>query len=262
MVAPLAALVEQVFHRHLGVFQDHRGGAAALDAQLVLLCSGADTRHVALHDKGAEVGVVDLGEHDEGLSPTTVGDEHLLAVDDVVLAVLAEHRLGAAAAHRVGTGARLSEAVGRDFFAHGQVGQVLFFLLLVAVVDDRQGADTGVGALGHGKGTGLADFLGHAGGGYLVQSQASELLGNVGAQQAQLAGLSHELFHQLVVFFLDLIAHRVDLAGNEISRGGKDHLVLVGKLLGHESRFEVGGAKQKTAALGNLFVSHDWAPSI
>jgi hypothetical protein len=98
---------------------------------------------VLLHDEGAQVVVLlaglwvhDLGEHCEDVREATVGDPHLLAIDDVVLAVVGQHGLRATA---VGIAARagFSEAVGGLPFARGQLGDVLLALCLVAIVQDR-----------------------------------------------------------------------------------------------------------------------------
>ncbi len=100
----------------------------------------------ALDDEARELFAIDLREHDVNVGESAVGDPHLLAVQDPVLAVGRKHR-ARARGQRVRTGLRLGKAVAGEQFAGGDLRQVFFLLLFGAEIDDGDRADAGVGAV-------------------------------------------------------------------------------------------------------------------
>jgi len=93
------------------------------------------TRHrvaggVRGHDEGGDstgAVVADLGEEDNVVGHGAAGDVHLLAVDDVVVAVAAGPRLDSG---DVGAGVGFGEAECAPDLARGGAGQPLALLLL------------------------------------------------------------------------------------------------------------------------------------
>ena len=84
-----------------------------------------------------ELVAINLGEDDEDVCKATVGNQHLLAIEDVVRAVLTQPRCRFRG-HRVGTRTRFRERVGRDQFAGSYLRQILLFGRVSAEVNDRQ----------------------------------------------------------------------------------------------------------------------------
>ena len=87
----LAFLANEVLDRHLDLVKVDSAGATGADTELALLLGNLDA-HVLGHGKGRDTLValrgITLGEHNEELSLSRVGDPHLAAVDDVVLAIV------------------------------------------------------------------------------------------------------------------------------------------------------------------------------
>lgn len=87
----LALLADEVLGRHLDLVKVDGARARGADTELTLLLANLDA-HVFSHSKGRDTLValrrVALGKDNEEVSLTTVGDPHLRAVDDVVLAVV------------------------------------------------------------------------------------------------------------------------------------------------------------------------------
>ena len=67
-------------------------------------------------------------------------------------------------------------------------GRYFLLLCLGAVPHDGQGADTNVGAEGHGEAAQLGEIIGNNGGGDLVHGEAAIGLRNVDRHEAEVAG--------------------------------------------------------------------------
>ena len=123
--------------------------------------------------------------HREDLADAGVGDEDLGAVEEVVVALV--HRGGGGAA-RVAARAGLGEPESAQHPAGGQQRDVAPLLLLGAELDDRRGAEVGVGADGERV---ARVHLGHLVDGdvvgELVHPGAAELLAPRHAEEAELA---------------------------------------------------------------------------
>jgi hypothetical protein len=87
----LADFAEQILDRRSHIGKDQRRGARTLDTHLVLFSAGRQAR-LSLDDEGAELVAVDLRKHDEDVGEAAVGDPHLLAVENVLRAVVAQTR--------------------------------------------------------------------------------------------------------------------------------------------------------------------------
>ena len=246
---PLPISPEEVLLGDLGVGEDQGPGGAALDAGLLLLGAQGDPGRALLDDEGREVLAVHLGEGDVDVGEAGVREPHLLAVQDPVLAVGREHRLGLGV-HGVAGRAGLGERVRADPLAGGELGQVLLLLGLGAEVDDGQGADAGVPHEGHGEGAVAGRLLGDQAARDLVEAEAAVLLGHLDAQQAQLARLAQELAGGLVLEGEDLGKARHHLLLHELFRGLADHPLLFGEVLGGEDLVEATVLDEEAAALG------------
>ncbi len=161
----LADGAQHVLRRHHAVLEDQRTGAAAADAQLVLLGAHRQAGRVALDQEAGElavlhlaVGRLNLGEHGEQVGEAGVGDELLRAGQAVALAVGRQHRLGLGG-QRVRARARLGQGIGGDQLAAGQAGQVLLLLFGCAEQHQGHGPDADVGPVTDGERSQPADRL-------------------------------------------------------------------------------------------------------
>ena len=145
-----------------------------------------------------------LAKIDEEIGEGGVGDPHLLAVEQVVLAVGGEHGLGAGI-HGVRAGTALRQRVGADPLAGGQLGQIFLLLRRGAEPDDRQRADADVRAEGHGEGTLLGDAVGDDGRGHLVHLRAAVLFRNIDTRQSKLRGFVQQLAAEGEILVLDAV---------------------------------------------------------
>ncbi len=92
----LADFTQQVFHRNLAVVEDQRAGRRSADAHLVFFRADRKSGEGFFDQKRAELFAIHFSEHGKEVGKAGVGDPHLFAVEDVVLAVGRE--LGASAA--------------------------------------------------------------------------------------------------------------------------------------------------------------------
>src|SRR4030095_620585 len=87
----LADFTEQVFNWRANIRENQRGSARSLDAHLVFFRTRGQSR-LSLNNKRAELVAINLGKHDKDVGETTVGDPHLLPVENVLLAIVAQSR--------------------------------------------------------------------------------------------------------------------------------------------------------------------------
>ena len=195
---PVARLAEQVLLGHDRVLEDQLAGVARAPAHLVLFLARPDARglgqvlrvphaqlaaalevHRVLGDDEAGDALVPLprlgprGDR-EDLAHARVGDEHLGAVEQVVVALV--HRRGGGAAG-VAPRAGLGQTEPAEHPARRQQRHVAPLLLLGAELDDRRGAQIGVGADGEGvAGVHLGHLVDGDVVGELVHAGAAQLL--------------------------------------------------------------------------------------
>ena len=86
-----ADVAENVLHRHLAVVQDERRSGRAANAHLLFFVADGEAGEILLDQERGELLAVNFGEDGEQVGEVGVGDPHLLAVQDVVLAVGREH---------------------------------------------------------------------------------------------------------------------------------------------------------------------------
>lgn len=158
----LALGAEQGGGRDADVLQDQLGGGLAAQAELAVDRAAGEAGGVRGDEEGGDAlvtrGVIGAGEQQDDIGPGAVGDEHLGAVHDVVVAVA--DRAGGEVSG-VGAGARLGEAEAAERLAGGEPGQPRPLLLLGAPGGEGLGdqAEGDGDDAAHG-GVAAAEFLG------------------------------------------------------------------------------------------------------
>ena len=138
----LALLAQHTILGDHAILEDQVAGRAAANAHLLLVLALREALIGFLHDESGDLlhgaaaligGLAGDGDDDEGIRHVAVGDEALAAVEDVVLAGLIQDG-GGLLTLGVGAGAGLGQAESADLAAGAQVRQILFLLLLGAVL--------------------------------------------------------------------------------------------------------------------------------
>ncbi len=164
-----------------------------------------------------------------------------------MFAVFGELGCGLAAVG-VRSAAGLGQAVAALELAAGHARHVLLLLGVVAVVQDGQGADAGVGRETHAKGVPVANGFGNEHRRLEVQAHAAEVLGYRAAEEAEFAGLFHELLHEARLLLVDGFDVGMDALRNEVVRHLLDHPLLLVPLFGNEDVARSGFPDQELAA--------------
>ena len=244
----LLALIEQVLDGNLDVVEEDLAGGGSLDAHLLLFGVLGDALGVAVHDeRGQVLVVVNLGKDDHHVGKPAIGDPHLLAVDDVVLSVLGQLRRRLAAVG-VRSAAGLSQAVAAFQLAAGHAGHVLLLLRVVAVVEDGQGANAGVGREAHAERVRVAEGLGDEHGRLEVEAHAAEFLRDARAEEAELAGLLHQRLRQSFLLVVDGVELVEDVLLDEVLGHLLHHQLLLIPLFGDEDVARGGLADEPLSA--------------
>ena len=224
-----------------------RAGRRAADAHLVLFRADGEAREVPLHQKRGELLAVHLREDGEQVGEAGVGDPHLFAVEDVVLAVgesLARARQFSASEPEEASDSAYAPTISPA----ASLRQIFLLLLFGAEVDDGQRADAGMCAPGGGEAGILGDVIRDHGGGDLVHLEAAVGLGNLDAAQAQVARLLQQVARDGEVLVFDLLDVGQDFVDGEFFRGLADQPVLLGEVLRSEDLVELALFEQKAAA--------------
>src|SRR5215472_1303992 len=245
---------QKVFDRNLAVVENDGAGGGSADAHLVLFGANGKSGEGFLYQECGELLAVDFGEDGEQVGETGVGNPHLFAAKNVVLAIRRKRGAGAAV-ERVGSGGGFRQSVGADDFTAGQARQIFPLLLFGAEIDDGQRADTGVASPGGGKAGVLGDVVGDDSGGNLVHFEAAVGLRNFRRAEAQLAGFLQQLAGDGEVLVLDFLDVGNDLIDGELFGGLRDQFVLIGKILGGEDFGGLAFFEQKAAA-GNFSIGN------
>src|SRR3989442_5859324 len=188
----LALLPEPVLRRHLHVVHREAAGVAGDDPPLLLDRVRAEALERALHDEGAEPAVVPAlllllvgpGEDDEVVGDVGEADPHLLAVEDVTVALA--HR-GGLDADRIAPRVGLGEPVGGDLLPPRLGGQVLLLLVVAAPAQERHAVEAHVQGFDPAQGgVDLSQPLAHATEVRLFHPRPAPLLGDADAEQVQI----------------------------------------------------------------------------
>ena len=196
-----AHFAQNVFLGYRAVLEYQLTGVGATHAQFVQFLVAAEAGEVALDDEGGDAPGsalgIGLGVDDVDVGIRAVGDPHLVAVEDVVVAGVTG---GEFHGDDVGTGIRLGHGQGADVFAADQFGQVFAFLFFGAVAVNLVHAQVGVGAVRKANGGGgPADFFHGDDVGQVAHVGTAVLLLHGNTQQAHVAELTPEIHGELVV---------------------------------------------------------------
>ena len=244
-----ANLAEQVFNRHRDVFENDRSRRTAPDPHLVLFRAGPDSRHAAFHKEGAELLPVDLGENRVEMRPAAVGNPHLLAIEDVVLAVRRQLSAGAGR-QRVASGVSFAQAVSRDSLPANHARQVSLLLLMRAKENQRQRPDAGMSTIRCRERSIAAKLFADDHLRRQVQFQAVVLLGNENAKKSQVRRLPEQAEHDFRVFLLALPGGGQDFVGHESLGGRHDLTLLFAEVFGGENAGRGDVVDEETASRG------------
>ncbi len=214
-----AAVVEGQFRRVGGApamlvegAGNGEAGGAFLDEEHGDRLAGGALR-IGLGGDAVEVGV------------DAVGDEHLGAVEDEIVAVAAG---GGADALHVGAGVGLGDADGGDGVARDDAGHVGGLLGVGARVEEVDGGHVGMDQHGDGEAGvgGAAEFLGQHGGGAGVHRRAAVFLGVADAEEAERAHLAEHVAGDRAVN-LPLVGVGLHLLGHEAAQLVAQHFVFL-----------------------------------
>ena len=230
---------DEVLSGDAEVLEKELAGVEAAVAQLVQVAAHLEAgAAVFLNDEGGQATVLEgrvrvgAGQQAEGVARLGVGDEHLGAVDHVLLAVLDGAGLQRA---DVAAAARLGEGQAAAHLPAGQARQELVPLLLGAVVGEHVGQDV-VGAQRAGeRHVAFADLLEDHGEGGVVQPHAAVLFRHVDAEQPQLLHLVDELVGDGVVGVV-VGGGRLHLAADEVPHHADDLVAGLDWSLGYGGR--------------------------
>jgi len=147
-IEALTLLAQQTVGRDAAVFHDQLAGGGAADTHLLFVLTNAEAGIGTLYNESGDLlagllGVLLIGDDagngndDEHIGKAGIGDEDLGAIEDPVVAI--QHGKGLLTLC-VGAGARLSQTESTNPLAAAQLGQVIFLLLLGAVLIDRSAA--------------------------------------------------------------------------------------------------------------------------
>ena len=199
------------------------------------------------HDEGGELFAVDFGKHDEDVGESAVRDPHLLAIEhEAAVGLLRRAGLGA---ERVRTGAGLAQAVRAHELAGCQLRQVLLLLLLGSKEHQRQRTEIGLCAECRSERGGARHLLAHDHRGHFVEAEAAIRLGDVGAEQPELAAPLQQLARERPLFLLETIELGQHLVVDKGLRRLSDEAMFGGQALGGEHGVRVCILDQPLATL-------------
>ncbi len=246
----LADFAQQIFDRNLAVIENDGAGGRAANAHLVLFGAHRKSGESLFHQERGKFLAINFRKHGEQVGEAGVGDPHLFAVEDVVLAIGRKRGAGATV-ERIGPRRSFGQSVGADDFSGGQARQVFFLLFFGAEIDDGQRADAGVASPGGREAGVFRDVVGDDGGGDFIHFEAAVGFGNFNRAEAELSGFFQQIAGDREVFVFDLLDVGQNLVGRELFRRLRDELMLLGEVFGGEDLRGLTLFQQETAA-GNL----------
>ena len=220
----------------------------------MLLRTDREARSVALDQESGELLAIDFGEDRIQVREARVGDPHLFAVQDVVLAIGRQDR-ARSQAHGIGAGRRLGERIGAHPLTRHQLRQILLLLLRGAVPDDRQHADADMRAERGCEAAQHRESFPNDGRSHLIHRQSAVFFRRICSHQAQLARLGEQRACHLVILRLDRICCWQNLLLRE--SGGRlcDLPLFIIEVLGREDLLRGALFQQEAAARGCFDVS-------
>ena len=215
-----AFTTHHVVGRHFAVLEEQRKRVGAAHAELVEMLAVAEALEALLDDERGHAARahlrVGLGVDDHRVGVAAVGDPHLAAVEQVMIAAA----LGLQChADDVGPGAGLAHRQRADVLAADQLRQVFPLLRLAAVAVDLIDAQVRVRAVAQADcGAGAADFFHRHHVSQVAQPGAAVRLADGKAHHAELAELAPQVGRELVVA-VDVGGAWCDLVLREVAHG-------------------------------------------
>src|SRR5262249_37890307 len=164
---------------------------------------------------------IGLGVDHQHLGLRAVGDPHLVAVEDVTVALLLRARL-----HRddVGPGARLGHGEPAHVLAGDELAEITALLIVAAVAANRVDAEVGMRAIGQpDRGRGARDFLHRDAVLEIPEPRPAPFLLDRDAVHAELAQLRPKIAREGVAA-VDLVGARGDALGGETAHAVAQHV--------------------------------------
>jgi len=225
----LALLAEAVGHRDAHVLEGERGGIRGALAHLVEMLLDDDALRVGGYDERGQTAVllrlVGRGEHGEPGRVARVGDEHLRAVEDVLVAVPDRSGLDP---RDVRAGVRLGQGERGQQRLLDERRQPRAFLLVRAGDDHRPVAQAVGDDRGADPGAAPAELLADEQALEAAELEAAVRLRDVQVHQPELVGLGQDVCRvRGVLVVLPLL--RPDLLLGELVREVAQRLLLVGE---------------------------------
>ncbi len=239
---PLPISPSRFSERHLAVVEDDGTSRRPANAQLVFFAPDGEAGKSLFHQECRKFFAVDLGKNGEQVREAGIGDPHLFAVKDVVVAVGGKLSAGAAV-QGIGAGRRFRQGVCANNFAGGQARQIFLFLLLGAEINQRQQADAGVRAPGRGKSRILRNMVGDDSGRHLIHFEAAVSFRDLDAGKAQVSRLLQQIAGNGEVLVLHFLHVGQDFVDREFFRGLPDQLLLLSKVFGCKDFVRAAGLK-------------------
>ena len=217
----LGALVQaaqDIFRGHLHVFEHQLAGVATPHAQLVKLLRNRKAFHAFFDEESRHATRTQfgfgLGIHHQGIGVRSVGDPHLVAIEQVVATLVFSTQLHA---DNVRPRTRLAHGQRSYVLTRDQLGQVFGLLCLVAVALDLVDAQVAVRPVAQAHaGTGARNFL-HGNHVRQVSHVSAPIgLGHGDAQHAQIAHLAPQV-HGELIRLIDLRRARGNFGLGEIT---------------------------------------------
>ena len=185
----------------------------------------------AFHQERRKFLATNLRKHGEQIGESGIGDPHLLAVQDVVLAIFRKFR-PRPAVHRIRTRSRLRERICSHHFSGRQPGQILFLLLFRPEINDGQSPDSRMSAPGRREAGVLGDVIGDDRGGDFIHFQAAVRLRNLHARKPQLPSLLQQIARDLKFLVFDALDVGKNLVDRKLFGSLPDQRVLLAEIFG------------------------------
>ena len=196
----------------LNVVEIHGRGRAAFDAHLVFFGAAGHAGKAALHQECCELLAAHFREYGKEICRASVGDPHLLSVQDVVFAVWAEIRPGTHG-ESIGAGQRFGQRVSRQQSRPSPArARYLRFCSSVAKEKNGQRTDAGMGGVPRPVRTVPAQMLARDHYGRQVHFHTAEFLGNRYCGESQFGRLcASTLQRDARLLLADRLEMRLDL---------------------------------------------------
>ena len=221
-----ALFAQPVVERDNGVLEDHRAGGLAVPAELGFLLAEGDTGRVLRHHETRDAVrplLSGSAHHDVDIGLAAAGDEGLLSVQDVAIAVALGPCLQVAG---IGAVTRFGQAVAGELFHGHELGQPGPALRVAAEAVDHPAGHVVDRDVGRGRGTGRRQFLENDRRVQAIEPRAAHVLADVDPGKAQFRRLAQGLHGKDLAFVPSRRLGGHLLAGELARHGLKGLLIL------------------------------------